>query len=136
MRTLSNLNRDIFPTWKRILHLRVSLWEALKREQLNKYERAYEQFANSWVEAREKVTILEKLINPKDKDAERKFAITMGAGYLKQLQIHEVRLTRTMSDIGATLRDKRAEADYKRTLFISIMAIIVAVGSVLYSVFY
>ena len=99
-----------------------------------KIEDRYNDCATKWVDAVEKVTDLNKLISHDDPKAEEKIGQLLVVGYLKHMQEHEGTLSRIMRDYSEVLRAKRTEADYKRTPFISTIAIIVAVLSILVSV--
>lgn len=135
MKELSPLKKEVFPLWQDLLTLKITIWEAIRRNKLRKYQETYDSFASRWVKAREKVTILDKLIDPDDKEGEQKLAIIMGAGYLKQMEVHENELTRIMNDLSNTLRDKKTEADFKRAIFISTAAICIGVASIIVSIF-
>ncbi|MCX6008616.1 MAG: hypothetical protein NTW48_00975 [Chloroflexi bacterium] len=102
---------------------------------LNKCQRTYDGFAVRWIEAKEKVMVLEKLISPEDKEGEKKIGIILGAGYLRQMEIHESELTRIMNDLSSTLRDKKTEADFKTAISLSALAIFIGVVSVIVSIF-
>ena len=131
---LSPLKKEIFPLWQQLLALKVSLWEAIRRKKLEIYEKKYTDCAVRWVNAREKVTVLDKLISPDDPKGEEKLGVLVLGGYLREMEKHEMELTRIMKDFSDTLRDKKAEADYKRVLFISTVAVCIAAISIIVSV--
>ena len=135
MKELSPLKKEVFPFWQELLTMKVTIWEAIRRNKLKKYQETYDSFASRWVKAREKVIVLDKLIDPNDKEGEEKLAIIMGAGYLRQMEVHETELTRIMNDLSNTLRDKKTEADFKTAIFISTVAICIGVVSVIVSSF-
>ena len=115
--------------------MKLTIWETIRRTKLSKYQERYDSYASRWVEAREKVTILDKLISPDDKEAERKLGILMVGGYLREMEKHENELTRIMNDVSNTLRDKRTEADFKTAVFISTIAVCIGVFSIIVSIF-
>jgi len=135
MKELSPLKKEVFPFWQKLLTLEITMWEAIRRNKIRKYQETYDSFASRWVKAREKVTILDKLIDPEDKEAQQKLGTLMLCGYLEQMRVHENELTRIMNDLSNTLRDKKTEADFKRTMFISAVAACVAAVSIIVSIF-
>lgn len=134
LKELPPLKEGIFPLWKELLSLKVTWYESLRRKNLGILEREYNDLAIKWVNAVEKVTNLNKLIDSKDPKAKEKLGLLMVVGYLKQMQEHENVLSRLMRDFSQTLREKKAEADYKRALFISEIAVFIALISVIVSV--
>ena len=135
VRELSPLKKEVFPFWQDILMLKITIWESFRRNKLREYQKTYDSFATRWVKAKEKVTVLEKLISPDDKEGEEKIGIILGAGYLRQMEAHESELTRIMNDLSNTLRDKKTEADFKAAISLSVFAIIIGVISVIVSGF-
>jgi len=135
MKELWPLKKEVFPFWQDLLTLKITIWEAIKRSKLREYEQIYDSFATRWVKVREKVNILDKLIDPDDKEGEKKLGALMVGGYLKQMEVHENELTRIMNDLSNTLRDKKTEADFKRTVFISTIAACTAAVSIIVSIF-
>lgn len=135
MKELSPLKKEVFPFWEELLTLKITIWEALRRNKLRRYQETYDGFASRWIKAKEKVTVLEKLISPDDKDGEQKIAVILGAGYLRQMEAHESELTRIMNDLSNTLQDKKTEADFKAAISLSTVAVIIGVISVIVSVF-
>ncbi len=135
IKELSPLKKEIFPLWQQLLSLNVSIWEAIRRKNLTVYEKNYTDCAIRWVNAREKVTVLDKLISPDDPKGEEKLGVLLLGGYLREMEKHEIELTRIMKDFSDTLRDKKAEADYKRVLSISTIAVIIALISIVVSSF-
>lgn len=134
MKELSPLKREVFPFWQELLTLKITIWEATRRQKLRKYQASYDNFASRWVKAREKVTILDKLIDPNDKEANQKLGLLMVGGYLKEMEKHENELTRIMNDLSNTLRDKKTEADFKMAIFISTFAVCIAVVTIIVSI--
>jgi hypothetical protein len=134
MKELSPLKKEVFPFWQELLTLEITIWEAVRRNKLRKYQETYDSFASRWVKAREKVTVLDKLIKPDDKEAEQKLGILMCGGYLREMGKHEAELTRIMNDLSNTLRDKKTEADFKTAIFISTIAVCIAVVSIIVSI--
>jgi len=135
MKELTPLKKEVFPFWQELVKLKITMWEAITRNKLNKYQATYDGFASRWVTAREKVTILDKLISHDDKEAEKKLGILLVGGYLREMEKHENELTRIMNDLSNTLRDKRNEADFKRALLISTLAVCIGVASIIISAF-
>ncbi len=135
VKELGPLKKEIFPFWQEVLTLKITIWEAFRRDELSKYQKKYDDFATRWVKAREKVTVLEKLISPEDKEGEKKIGIILGVGYLRQMEVHESQLTRIMSDLSSTLRDKKTEADFKAALSLAVLAVVIGVISVIVAVF-
>jgi hypothetical protein len=132
---LNPLKREVFPLWQKLLTLKITLWESFRRKQLREYQSTYDSFAARWVKAKEKVTILEKLISPDDKEGEEKLGVLLTSGYLQQMVAHESELARIMNDLSNTLRDKRTEADFKVAISLSTIAVILVLVSVIISVF-
>ena len=135
VKELGPLKREIFPLWQELAKLRITIWESIKRNKLNKCQETYDNLAARWINAREKVTVLDKLISPNDKEAKTKLGILMLGGYLEGMAKHENELSRIMNDISNMLRDKKSEADFKRALLISTLAVCIAVVSIIISVF-
>lgn len=135
VKELGPLKKEVFPFWQELLTLNITLLEAFKRKKLKKYQNTYDSFAIRWVKAKEKIKVLEKLISPDDRDAQKKLAILMGEGYLRQMEIHENELTRIMNDLTNTLRDKKTEADFKAAISLSTIALIIGIISIIVSVF-
>ena len=135
LKDIPELKRIIFPLWRDTLSLHITIKESLWRKELTKIESKYKDCAVKWVRAVEKVTDLNTLISHDDPEAEQKIGLLLVAGYLKQMEEHEGTLSRIMRDYSESLRAKRAEADYKRTLFISTVAIILAALSIILSVY-
>jgi len=135
MKELGPLKKELFPFWHKLLILKITVWEAIRRSKLREYQELYNGFSSRWVNAREKVTVMDKLIDPTDKEGERKLAVIMGAGYLKQMEVHEAEVTRIMIDVSNTLRDKKTEADFKAAILISTTAVCIGVISVIVSAF-
>lgn len=133
MKEVTPLKKEVFPFWQEVLTLRITIWEALRRAKLNKHQKTYDDFAARWVRAREKVTVLEKLISPDDREAQKKIGIMLVAGYLQQMQNHEAELTRIMNDLSSTLRDKKTEADFKAAISLSALAVVIGIISIVIS---
>jgi hypothetical protein len=132
---LGPLKKEVFPFWQELLTLKITIWESFRRNKLREYQKTYDSFAVRWVNAREKVTVLEKLISPDDEEGREKLGIILTTGYLKQMAVHENELTRIMNDLSNTLRDKKTEADFKAAISLSTIAIILVVISAIVSVF-
>ena len=135
VKELGPLKKEVFPFWEELLTLKITIWEAFRRNRLRKYQEKYDGFAGRWVKAKEKVTVLEKLISPDDKEGEKKIGFMLGTGYLREMAIHESELTRIMNDLSNTLRDKKTEADIKAALSLSTVALVIGVISIIFSVF-
>jgi hypothetical protein len=135
MKELWPLQKEVFPFWQELLKLRITIWEAFRRNKLNEYQEKYNGFSSRWINAKEKVNNLDKLISPNDKEGEKKLAITVTADYLKEMEAKESGLTRIMNDLSNTLRDKRTEADFKAAISLSTAAIMLGIISVIVSAF-
>jgi hypothetical protein len=135
LKDLPTLKKEIFPLWRELSSLKVTIWESIFRRKLGALEAKYNDCMNKWIDAIEKVTVLEKLISPDDPKGKEKIGLLLVGGYLDDITRHENVLSRIMRDFSETLKDKKGEADYKRTLFISTIAVIIAVVSIIVSVF-
>ena len=131
LKELPPIKEEVFSLWKKLLSLKVTWYESLRRKNFEILENQYRDLAIKWVNAVEKVTDLNKLIAHDDPKAEEKIGLLIVVGYLKQMQEHENVLSRIMRDFAQTLREKKAEADYKRALFLSLIAILIAVVSII-----
>ena len=134
LKELPALKKELFPLWKELLSIKVTLYESITRKNLGNLEKQYSNCANNWVNAVEKITDLNKLISHDDPKGEEKIGLLLVGGYLRQMQEHENVLSRIMRDFSEALRDKKAEADYKRALFISTIAVCIAVVAIVVSV--
>jgi len=94
----------------------------------------HNKLASMCVDLRQKVIYVTDLVDKNDPGASQRIATIM-MDWWDQLKIHEDTLSRTISDVTDTLRSKTAEADFKRTLFISVSAILIAVVSIIVNVF-
>lgn len=132
---LHPLHEEIFPFWQELLTLEITISEAITRKNIKEYQQKYIGLAKRWIEAKEKITNVEKLIPPDDPKGKGKIAIILGSGYLQIMQSRESELARIMSDISGTFRDKKNEADFKLVVFLSTTAVVIAVISIIISVF-
>jgi hypothetical protein len=135
VKELGPLKTEVFPFWQDLLTLKITIWESFRRNKLREYQKTYDSFAIRWVKAKEKVTVLEKLISPDDEEGEEKLGTLLVTGYLKHMVAHENELARIMNDLSNTLRDKKTEADFKAAISLSTIAVILVVISVIVSVF-
>jgi len=136
VKELGPLTKEVFPFWQELLTLNITIWESFRRKNLREYQKTYDSFAIRWVKAKEKVTVLEKLVSPDDKGGREKIGVIFATGYLKQMEAHENELARIMNDLSNTLRDKKTEADFKAAISLSTLAIILVVISVIIPFFY
>jgi len=135
MRDLQPLREAIFPLWQKVLDCDISMWEAHTRRAVRGCEQEYAKLARRWVNAKEKVVILEKLISPDDPKAEEKLGALLAGGLLRIMESHEEQLAHMMNSLAAAIRDKKAEANYKVAMLWSTAAVIVAVLSFIISLF-
>ena len=89
MKELSPLKKEVFPFWQELLTLKITIWEAFRRNKLRGYQKTYDSFAVRWVKAKEKVTVLDKLVSPDDKEGEKKIAVILDLViYVDVIEIH------------------------------------------------
>jgi len=131
---LNKVRKQLFPLWREILSLKISIFESLRRGKLREFEMRHNKLASMCVDLRQKVIYVTDLVDKNDPGASQRIATIM-MDWWDQLKIHEDTLSRTISDVTDTLRSKTAEADFKRTLFISVSAILIAVVSIIVNVF-
>ena len=129
------LQNDIIRILKRAVNLKAGFLESLTRRKLSSLDREFASLAARWVAITEKIVDPGKLISSDDPDLHAKMYRLLAKGELAILEQHHTRISNLMDYVEKILSTKRNEANFKVTVFVSIGAVLIAVGSLLAQAF-
>ena len=133
---LSPLKEDLFAFWERLSTAEVSYRRILIGRMIPALMDEHRSLVRRWIKARAKTIRMEEFISPDDPQGQQKVAELLGnRGLLESMRESADYASSVMRDITDTLRGLRAEEDFRRSGIFSLVAIVIAAGAVLISVF-
>ena len=110
--------------------MKVGIKEAVYGNRLSRLTDRHQQLMNQWRAIRQKAVDLDAFIQHDDPRLHEKIGEWLGNPIFREtIEREERAVSAVMRDITDNLRELRIEADFKRSGFLSVSAIVLGVGS-------
>ena len=130
IKELQPFQEEVFGIWTEVASVKVGIKEALLGGRITRLTNNYQSLAQRWVNIRRKAVSVDALISGSDSEGQRKLSELMThPGLMDSIRRSEADVSSLMRDLADNLRGLRLEADFKRSGFLSVTAIVLAICS-------
>lgn len=127
---LTPFKKDLFEFWSEVASLQVGIKEAMLGRHLAGLTSRHQLLMSRWRRVRERVVDLDTFIDANDPKLHEKLGAWMSQPvYREFVRTEEEAVSSVMRDVTESLRGLRMEADFKRSGFLSVSAIVIGIGS-------
>ena len=110
--------------------MKIGVKEALLGGRVSRLTNNYQSLAQRWINIRRKAVSLDALISGSDSEGQKKlYELMTQPALMDSIRRSEADVNSLMRDMADNLRGLRLESDFKRSGFLSVTAIVLAIGS-------
>ena len=121
---------ELFDIWTEVASVKIGVKEALLGGRVSRLTNNYQSLAQRWINIRRKAVSLDALISGSDSEGQKKLHELMTQpALMDSIRRSEADVSSLMRDMADSLRGLRLESDFKRSGFLSVTAIVLAIGS-------